>query len=290
MNPENISAGFTSLHDDAMQVVMTPILNDQPLHLHPNWELALFNFAQGITCINGNHIFKINTRQVLFFLPPNMLHGYYFNNKILTSATVTKIVFTTDLLNSKLLNKLSFIALKKLFIKANGGLVFNNINSNQIMEYFSIIGQNNSFLCIINLLKLLYAMTKEKYALVLNETHLITKTENTSVINAEAINCCINEHFQENICLKKISLLFNVSEATFARYCKIHTGKSFTELVIEKRIRHAIQLLAHHQKTIKDVAYSCGFNNVTHFNRIFKMHTGLAPKNYQFLLQTNISA
>ncbi|MGC8751656.1 hypothetical protein [Hydrotalea sp.] len=202
MNSENMSGCFTSLNDDAMRVVKSPILNDQPLHLHPNWELALFNFAQGITCINGNHIFKVNTRQVLFFLPPNMLHGYYLNKELLTSSTVTKIIFTTDLLNSKLLNKLSFIALKKLFIKANGGLVFNNISSKQIMEYFSIIGQNNGFLDIINLLKLLHTITKEKSSLVLNETHLITKTENTSVINAEAINCCINEHFQENICLK----------------------------------------------------------------------------------------
>lgn len=290
MNSENMSGCFTSLHDDAMRVVKSPILNDQPLHLHPNWELALFNFAQGITCINGNHIFKVHNRQVLFFLPPNMLHGYYLNNKILTSATVTKIIFPSDLLNSKLLNKLSFIALKKLFVKANGGLIFNNISSKQIMELFSIIGQNNGFLDIINLLKLLHTITKENSSLVLNETHSITNIENTAVINGEAINCCINEHFKEDICLKKISLLFNVSEATFARYCKIHTGKSFTELVIEKRIRHAIQLLAHHQKTIKDVAYSCGFNHVTHFNRIFKMHTGLAPKNYQFLLQSNISA
>jgi AraC-like DNA-binding protein len=290
MNSENMRVSSIYLHDDAMQVVKFPLLRDEPLHLHPYWELTLFNRSKGVTCINGNHIFKINSSQVVFLLPPNMLHGYYLNHKITTSATVTKIIFPNDLLNNNLLNKLSFLSLKKLFLKACGGLAFNNISSKQMMEYFSIIGHSNDFLDIIYLLKLLHTLTKEKSYRVLNETHSIISNENNTAINAEAINTCINKHFQEDICLKKISLLFNVSEATFARYCKMHTGKSFTELVIEKRIGHAIQLLAHHQKTIKDVAFSCGFNNVTHFNRIFKMHTGLAPKNYQLLLQTNIPA
>jgi AraC-like DNA-binding protein len=61
-------------------------------------------------------------------------------------------------------------------------------------------------------------------------------------------------------------------------------GSSFTERVMEFRLQRACQMLAarkgHHRK-ISDIAYSCGFSNVSYFNQAFRRRFGASPTQYR---------
>ena len=46
------------------------------------------------------------------------------------------------------------------------------------------------------------------------------------------------------------------------------------------RINAACELLSSGEATITEVAYSCGFNDLSYFIRLFKKHKGLSPKAY----------
>jgi AraC-like DNA-binding protein len=60
------------------------------------------------------------------------------------------------------------------------------------------------------------------------------------------------------------------------------TGKSFTERITELRLQKARALLARdHTHKIVDIAYDCGFGDVSHFNRRFRRRFGAAPSKFR---------
>src|SRR5262249_50122769 len=54
-------------------------------------------------------------------------------------------------------------------------------------------------------------------------------------------------------------------------------GASFTTRLNELRIRKAADLLARKEGRISDVAFECGFNDLSYFNRCFRRRFGLTP-------------
>jgi AraC-like DNA-binding protein len=62
------------------------------------------------------------------------------------------------------------------------------------------------------------------------------------------------------------------------------TGTSFTEHVLELRLQKARALLAHprHDRVkVSDIAYACGFNDISYFNRCFRRRFGASPLHYR---------
>lgn len=68
----------------------------------------------------------------------------------------------------------------------------------------------------------------------------------------------------------------------FSQLFNVHIGKSFYQLIAEHRIAHAIEVL-NEENNIKmeSLAYECGFNSKTSFNRYFREQTGLTPSEYR---------
>lgn len=58
------------------------------------------------------------------------------------------------------------------------------------------------------------------------------------------------------------------------------TGKSFSEHLLDKRLERAAVLLRDSQRghaRIADIAYECGFGDLSYFNRVFRRRYGLTP-------------
>ncbi len=69
----------------------------------------------------------------------------------------------------------------------------------------------------------------------------------------------------------------SVFKKEFTEYYKISPGKWLTQ----KRLEHARSLLETSQKSVSDVAFNSGFENLSHFSRIFKQKYGKSPLQYQ---------
>ena len=54
-------------------------------------------------------------------------------------------------------------------------------------------------------------------------------------------------------------------------------GASFTTRLNELRMRKAADLLACKEGRISDIAFGCGFNDLSYFNRCFRRRFGLTP-------------
>jgi len=73
----------------------------------------------------------------------------------------------------------------------------------------------------------------------------------------------------------------NMSNSSLYRKLKRLTGSSTAEFVRSIRIKRAAQLLADKERTITEIAYEIGFNDVKHFRTVFQKQFKCSPSEYR---------
>jgi len=127
----------------------------------------------------------------------------------------------------------------------------------------------------------------EDYELLSNQGF----TNSLNNADSERINKVMNylmENYNCDIDLDKIADLVNLNKSSFCRYFKYRTHKTCFQFLNEIRIAHACKLLVNGELTISEICYETGYNNISHFNRQFKIITGLTAKIYakKYLVNT----
>lgn len=88
-------------------------------------------------------------------------------------------------------------------------------------------------------------------------------------------------HPNADLSLSALARHAAVTAAHFSRVFKRLTGMNVTDYVTAKRVMRAKELLLQGDRSIADIAESCGFGSTTHFHRKFKALTGLTPAQYK---------
>lgn len=94
------------------------------------------------------------------------------------------------------------------------------------------------------------------------------------------------ENFAADMQLDDVAALINMNKQAFCRYFKSRTQKTFVEFVNEVRIGHACKLITDGERQIGNLAYECGFNSLSNFNRFFKEAKGVTPRDYKKMVAT----
>lgn len=120
---------------------------------------------------------------------------------------------------------------------------------------------------------------------------ILSKSENAASISAFVSALFIpqeydfNEVVQNNIysdlTIEEFSKLCNCSVATFKRKFMHLYKTSPAKYISKKKLEKASQLLHIKSKSVADVAYECGFETVSNFNRAFKIHFNRTPSQYR---------
>jgi AraC-like DNA-binding protein len=106
-------------------------------------------------------------------------------------------------------------------------------------------------------------------------------TDSEDAIRINKILEFILKNFKQRIYISEMASMLHMSDASFSRYFKHHTLKTFSTYVTEIRISHACRLLMQGEESISQIGYTCGFENLSNFYRHFKSITGMNPKDYK---------
>lgn len=90
----------------------------------------------------------------------------------------------------------------------------------------------------------------------------------------------IGENFRKGLGLEACADAVGLSPGRLSRAFAEETGRGFTELLIDRRIGLARELLSKPGWSIKEVSASCGYPDPNYFARLFKKSTGLTPSAY----------
>jgi len=75
--------------------------------------------------------------------------------------------------------------------------------------------------------------------------------------------------------------MVGMTPVSFSRFFRLRTGKTLSDYIVEIRLGYAIRLLIDSNRTIAEVCYDCGFNNLSNFNRMFKRKKNCSPKEFR---------
>jgi AraC-like DNA-binding protein len=97
-----------------------------------------------------------------------------------------------------------------------------------------------------------------------------------------AAQALVEKRFTDpELALEEAATAVGLSVAHFSNLFHKRTGVTFTHYVQTRRIEEAKRLLAETDRSITDICYACGFNSLTHFNRVFRRGTGGSPTDYR---------
>ncbi|MBR0792491.1 AraC family transcriptional regulator [Bradyrhizobium manausense] len=97
------------------------------------------------------------------------------------------------------------------------------------------------------------------------------------VVRLKAVLSILEARFHEpDFSAQKLATAAGLSER-YVNELLFEAGASFTTRLTELRLRKAADLLAHREGRISDIAFACGFNDLSYFNRCFRRRFGLTP-------------
>ncbi|GLX67864.1 AraC family transcriptional regulator [Paenibacillus glycanilyticus] len=88
-------------------------------------------------------------------------------------------------------------------------------------------------------------------------------------------------HFREPLTLDSLSRQFHLSTSYLSRTFKKHTGFGLTEYIGITRVKEAQQQLKETDERITEIAADVGFESLSQFERVFKTHVRLSPRDYR---------
>ena len=247
-------------------------------HFHPELELHYVNKGHGKRHV-GSHISYFNNSQLLL-VGSNLPHKG-FTDGITNNGKETIIQFKKEFLGDTFFNLPEMKEINLLFERAKKGLLFNPKSKKEIGPKIEDLVNYEGFEKVIKVLNVLHELALSEDYRILNPEGFNFETEPQNTAKIDIIYKYVNKNFQNQIPLDEIADQVSMTVPAFCRYFKKVTGKTFTKLVNEYRVVHATKLLQESQMSITDVCYECGFNNFSHFNKLFKEVTGKNASKYR---------
>lgn len=117
--------------------------------------------------------------------------------------------------------------------------------------------------------------------LLVNISDLEADTSVTMPVNIRRIQAYLDHHYYTNIPLDQLSRQYGFSKYHMIRLFKKYTGFTITDYIIATRISQSKALLRFSSLSVKAITYEIGFNNVSHFIKLFKKRENITPLQYR---------
>lgn len=253
-----------------------------PIHTHKEFELNYIENAKGSQRIVGDSIEEVEGYDLVLVTNEKLEHVWYTHNCHTQNIREITIQFSDDWFSEKLLNKNQFLSIKRMFEKGRKGLAFSLSTILKVKPLLnSLTNEKVGFYSVMGFLSLLYELS------IVTDSRMLASSSFSHADNSilsrrvKLADTYMKENFSKNISLGEVAELVNMSEVGFSRFFSLHTGKSFTEYLTDIRIGKVTRLLVDSSKTIAEICYECGYNNMSNFNRTFKKKKGCSPREFR---------
>lgn len=248
-------------------------------HAHMHSAFEFLYILNGAFQIEADSRQEIAQKGDLVFFPPHTIHQIYSLESGETNYLVLKIKPETFLEFAQRDKGISYM------FQLSNQKENSVIQKEQLKKYEIASVLKNLYkvykspnyaadLCAKSYLMLLFAGLLRMHP----EKQIATDTIPFSALQQifQAVNI-INNRYDEDLTAKDVAMEVDMSYTYFSRRFKAITGKSFTKYLNEVRINHAEKALLLTDKSVTEVAYASGFNDVSYFIARYKELRGKTP-------------
>ena len=253
---------------------------DFPLHYHEEYELNFIWNAAGARRVVGDHIEEIGTYE-LALIGPNLPHVWQTHECRNQNIEEITIQFHKDLFDEKFLRRNQLHFVREMLEKARRGIAFAPDTVRSIEPAIRDLRNQQGFDSVLELMSILHDLSISRNMRMLSDASFSNLAPSYNSRRIEKAMEYMNLNFDKMVSLSDVARITNMTDVSFSRFFRTQTGSSFMDSLIDIRLGHASRLLIATQQSISEVAYNCGFNNISNFNRIFKKRKGCTPKEFR---------
>lgn len=107
------------------------------------------------------------------------------------------------------------------------------------------------------------------------------KQSRQQIAKLKAVLAYIRDHYDTQITLEELAKIAGMSPRYFCRAFRAMTGKTPIAYLNYYRVECAGEFLKRTDKTVTEIAISCGFNDMSYFSRQFKRCKNVTPLQYR---------
>jgi len=251
-------------------------------HYHPEVELVYIEAGKGKRHI-GNHISYFSEGD-LIMIGPNLPH-YGFSSRLSGDKSEVVLQINESCFGQGFLDMVETSSINNLFEKSKLGISFSGETKIEVGERLKSMFYMTSFEKLLELIKIFHQMSLSDEYELLNATGTSLQVRGDDNHRIDVIYDFVRTNFESKISVDQVAEQVNMSTPAFCRFFKKTTAKTFIQFLNEYRIAHACKLISEESISIAEIAFDCGFQNLSNFNRAFKKVTAKSPSAYRQQLQ-----
>mgnify|MGYP005754359021 FL=1 len=253
-----------------------------PLHNHSVYELNFVENAKGVRRIVGDSQEVIGDYDLCLITSPDLEHVWEQNECHSDDIREITVQFDFSMSDETLFGRNPYASITRMMQEAKKGLSF---PLQAIMKVYGLLDTLSSvkdgFYAVQQFLTILYELSRCENARTLASSSYAKVTVEDDSRRILKVKNFISKNYMDELRLPELASLAGMSSSAFSRFFKLHTGRNISEYIIDLRLGYAARMLVDTAKSISEIGFDCGFNNLSNFNRIFKKKKGCSPSEFR---------
>ena len=253
-----------------------------PIHNHSVYELNFVENAKGVRRIVGDSQEVIGDYDLCLITSPDLEHVWEQNECHSDDIREITVQFDFSMSDETLFGRNPYASITRMMQEAKKGLSF---PLQAIMKVYGLLDTLSSvkdgFYAVQQFLTILYELSRCENARTLASSSYAKVTVEDDSRRILKVKNFISKNYMDELRLPELASLAGMSSSAFSRFFKLHTGRNISEYIIDLRLGYAARMLVDTAKSISEIGFDCGFNNLSNFNRIFKKKKGCSPSEFR---------
>lgn len=253
-----------------------------PIHNHSVYELNFVENAKGVRRIVGDSQEVIGDYDLCLITSPDLEHVWEQNECHCDDIREITVQFDFSMSDETLFGRNPYASITRMMQEAKRGLSF---PLQAIMKVYGMLDTLSSvkdgFYAVQQFLTILYELSRCENARTLASSSYAKVTVEDDSRRILKVKNFISKNYMDELRLPELASLAGMSSSAFSRFFKLHTGRNISEYIIDLRLGYAARMLVDTAKSISEIGFDCGFNNLSNFNRIFKKKKGCSPSEFR---------
>ena len=253
-----------------------------PIHNHEVYELNFVEHATGVRRIVGDSNEVIGEYDLVLITSPDLEHVWEQNECKSNNIREITIQFDINFDDTSIFSRNPFSSMRQMMLEARKGLCFPMDAIMHVYQQLDTLSSvKDGFYAFTQFLTILYELSLCDGARTLSSSSYAKVEVSSDSRRVQKVKSFIDQHYREEIRLSQLAEIASMSPSAFSRFFKLHTGRNLSEYIIDQRLGYASRELVDSNRSIAEIGFSCGFNNLSNFNRIFKKRKGCSPSEFR---------
>ncbi|MFT4519229.1 MAG: AraC-like DNA-binding protein [Halioglobus sp.] len=256
--------------------------DDHGWHYHPECELTYISSGVG-TRFMGDSVQHFGPGD-LILAGPNLPHCWINDDDQRGDPQRNDLLvlqFKWDCLGPDFLNSPDAHALHNLFRYAQRGLKFGGDTSEDIAAALRHVHTQSGLARLTGFMHLLDLLCRSEDVEVLTSELYVSDTTDFNGGRMARVLDYVKRNLASDIKQSDVAELVAMTPQSFSRFFRATTGRTFVSFVNVMRIMEACRLLVNTEQDIIDIAFECGYANLSNFNRRFSELKQTTPREYR---------